>query len=126
MNFQYNNSKFRSIMLTYILHYGFNEINFHHTLFPKVRLSKGFHRLESRLSQSPFPVFPDFGYIKWSVGKRTFIACSAPFLTGQFSGRRCGGCVSSRIFNQGQRYLVTSFLGKLDPSEDSPGFEVEN
>ena len=53
-----------------------------------------------------------FLLFRWSVGKRTFLACSTLFLTGQFifSGR---GCVVRDASNQKTLYLVTSVLGKL-------------
>ena len=59
-----------------------------------------------RLSQSLFPLHQ---VIRWSGGKQTFLACIAPFLSNQFSGRRCLGGVSEAISNHIMVYIVMSF-----------------
>ena len=58
-----------------------------------------------------------FLLVWWSVGKCTFLARSALFLTSQFSGRQCDQGVSLGISNQEMLYPVMLVLEKLDPGE---------
>ena len=58
-----------------------------------------------------------FLLVRWSVGKWTFLAWSALFLTGYFTGWQCDGGVSLGISNQETPYLVASVLRKLNPGK---------
>ena len=69
-----------------------------------------------------------FLLLRWWVGKWTFLALSALFLTRHFSVWQCDGGVSLGISNQETPYLVASVLGKLNPGKSFDwhvlGFEV--